>query len=239
MSVLERAYADGQLAALRRHKLAWPAATSPVVQQSAVLRSRPAAPQTPVPAPASTPQVIGETFDRHEQSETRMEPRRKLSSDTCGTCRKPKHYGTCSRPIPIKRADFNLGMTADDAEEGGPSTSPHYSSATSADSSLARARDGRPADEQASSAFADLFRHLGVSSVADEPAQMTAGLDKVSGLIQSGSEKRGPSVNPYEERAAVKTPPVAWGDEGSQRVDRAFNGVDNVADSTCIESVVP
>ena len=80
------------------------------------LRSRPAAPQTPVPTPASTPQVLSETFDRHEQGETRMEPRRKLSSDTCGTCRKPKHYGTCSRPIPIKRADFNLGMTADDAE---------------------------------------------------------------------------------------------------------------------------
>lgn len=239
MSLLERAYADGQLAALQRHKLAWPSTTSPVVQQSAVLKNQAAAPPTPVPSPASTPQVLSETFDRHEQGETRMEPRRKLSSDTCGTCRKPKHYGTCNRPIPIKRANFNLGMTAGDAKDGGSSTSPNYSSATSADSSLARARDGRPADEQASSAFADLFRHLGVSSVADEPAQMTSGLDKVSGLVQSGSEKRGPFVNPYGERAAIKTPPVAWGDEGSQRVDRAFNGIDNVADSTCVESAVP
>jgi hypothetical protein len=245
VSALERAYADGQLAALRRHKLAWPAATSPVVQQSAVLRSRPAAPQTPVPAPASTPQVLSETFDRHEQGETRMEPRRKLSSDTCGTCRKPKHYGTCSRPIPIKRADFNLGMTADDAEEGGPSTSPHYSSATSADSSLARARDGRPADEQASSAFADLFRHLGITSVADEPNRMVAGLDKVSGLVPPSAEahslyeRRGPSPNPYEERVMVKSPPVAWGDEGAQRVDRAFDGVDAATDSTCVEGAVP
>ncbi len=239
MSLLERAYADGQLAALQRHKLAWPSATNPVVQQSAVLKSQPGSAPVPVPTPASTPAILSQTFDRHEQGETRMEPRRKLSADVCGTCRKPKHYGPCKRPVPIKRANFNLGMTADDAQAGGSSTSPHYNSATSADSSLARARDGRPADEQASSAFADLFRHLGITNMADEPAQMTSGLDKVSGLVQSGSEKRGPTVNPYEERAAVKTPPVAWGDEGSQRIDRAFNSVDNVADSTCIESVVP
>lgn len=297
MSALERAYADGQLAALQRHKLAWPSTTHPVVQQSAVLKSQPSPPQVPVPPPASTPAVLSQTFDRHEQGETRMEPRRKLSAgmnpltrdallggipnalataltadpesrvkDTilsgvgsgvataalghllrhaaaadpvCGTCRKPRHYGPCKRPVPIKRANFNLGMTADDAQEGGPSTSPHYSSATSADSSLARARDGRPADEQASSAFADLFRHLGISNVADEPAQMTSGLDKVSGLVSPGYEKRGPSVNPCEERITITSPPVAGGDEGSQRIDRAFNGVDNVADSTCVESVVP
>jgi len=345
VSLLECAYADGQLAALQRHKLAWPSTTNPIVQQSAVLKSQPTPPPVPVPAPASTPAVLSQTFDRHEQGETRMEPRRKLSAlppvlagalvgaipgaiagattgdpdhrlrgalsgaaagglsgaalghlghtagmdqramgvssaaqhpewagaayqnffpldgngvsrshpnwpsfrdhvaklgaDLCGTCRKPKHYGPCKHPVPIKRANFNLGMTADDAQEGGPATSPHYSSATSADSSLARARDGRPADEQASSVFADLIRHLGISSIADEPTQMTSGLDKISGLVQSGSEKRGPSVNPYEERAAVKTPPVGWGDEGSQRIDRAFNAVDNAADSTCVESVVP
>lgn len=74
---------------------------------------------------------------------------------------------------------------------------------------------------------------------------MTSALDKISGLIQPGMEahsqyeKRGPTVNPYEERVMVKSPPVAWGDEGSQRVSRAFNGVDNAADSTCIESVAP
>lgn len=302
MSVLERAYADGQLAALRRHKLAWPSATSPVVQQSAILKSQPGPPQIPVPTPASTPQVLSETFDRHEQGETRMEPRRKLGAgmhpllrdailggvpnalatamtanpesrvkDTvlsgigsgvataalghflkaaaadvsCGTCRKPKHYGPCSRPIPIKRSNFNLGMTADDATEGGPSTSPNYSSATSADSSLTRARDGRPADEQASSAFADLFRHLGITNVADEPDRMVAGLDKVSELIppsveaHSLYERRGPSPNPYEERVMVKSPPVAWGDEGTQRIERAFDGVDAAPDSTCVESTAP
>ena len=243
MSFLERAYADGQLVALRRHKLAWPAATSPVVQQSAILKSQPSPSRVPVPPPASTPQALSETFDRHEQDETRMEPRRKLSSDTCGTCRKAKHYGPCSRPIPIKKADFNFGMTADDAEADCPSTRPHYSSATTADSSLARARDGRPADEQASSAFADLFRHLGVTSVADEPGRMTAGLDKVSGLIPPSAEahslyeRRGPS--PYEERVMTKSPPIAWGDEGAQRVERAFDGIDAATDSTCVESVAP
>jgi hypothetical protein len=301
MSVIEQAFSDGQLAAWRRHKLAWPSTTNPIVRQSAILKSQPTPAPPPVPAPASTPAVISETFDRHEQGETRMEPRRKLSSgmnplvrdailggvpnalatamtanpesrlkDTllsgigsgaataalghllkasaesaCGTCRRPKHYGPCRRPIPIKQSDFNLGMTADDAGDGGPSTSPHYHSATSADSALARARDGRPADEQASSAFADLFRHLGVVSTADEPGRMYGGLSKVSRFMLPGMEahssyeKRGPASNPYEERVMAKSPPVGWGDEGKQRVDRAFDGVDSVADSTCVESVVP
>lgn len=278
MSVVEQAFSDGQLAAWRRHKLAWPSATNPVVQQSAILKSQPAPPQPPVPAPASTPAVISETFDRHEQGETRMEPRRKLGAGisplarnaplggipnalataalghllkaaapdaACGTCRRPKHYGPCRRPIPIKQSNFNLGMTAGDADDGGPSTSPHYHSATSADSALARARDGRPADEQASSAFADLFRHLGVTSVADEPGRMYGGLGKVSQFMLPGTEahspheQRGPSPNPYEERAMVKAPPVGWGDEGAQRINRAFDGVDGAVDSTCVESVAP
>jgi hypothetical protein len=245
MSVIEQAFSDGQLAAWRRHKLAWPSTTNPVVQQSAILKSQPTPPQPPVPAPASTPAVISETFDRHEQGETRMEPRRKLSTEACGTCRKPKHYGPCRKPIPIKQSSFNLGMTPGDASDGGPSTSPHYHSATSADSALARARDGRPADEQASSAFADLFRHLGVTSVANEPGRMYGGLSKVSRFMLPGAEansvyeKRGPSPNPYEERVMAKSPPVGWGDEGRQRIDRAFDGVDNAVDSTCVESVAP
>lgn len=243
--MLERAFSDGQLAALWRHKLGWPTTTNPVVQRSAVLKNQPTPAATPVPAPASTPAVLSETFDRHEQGETRMEPRRKLSAETCGTCRRPKHYGTCRRPIPIKRADFNLGMTSDDAGSDSPSTSPNYTSATTADSSLARARDGRPADEQASSSFADLFRHLGVISLADEPDRLTSALDKVSTLIRpdmeahSLYEKRGPSPNPYEEQVLVKSPPVAWGDEGSQRIERAFDGIDAAPDTTCIESAVP
>jgi hypothetical protein len=303
MSVLEQAFSDGQLAAWRRHKLAWPSTTHPVVQQSAILKSQPTPPQPPIPAPASTPAVVSETFDRHEQGETRMEPRRKLSAsmgplardmllggipnalataltadpesrvkDTllsgvgsgvataalghllraaaetdsvCGTCRQRKHYGPCKKPIPIKQSNFNLGMTAGDANDGGPATSPHYHSATSANSALARARDGRPADEQASSAFADLFRHLGITNVADEPGRMYGGLNKVSQFMlpnmeaHSRYEKRGPTVNPYEERVMAKSPPVAWGDEGAQRLDRAFNNIDNAVDSTCIESVVP
>lgn len=245
---IEQAFAEGQLSAWRAHKLAWPAATHPVVQRSAVLKSQPPPAPVPIPPPASTPAVVSETFDRHEQGETRMEPRRKLSlheGGLCTTCREPKHYGPCKRPIPIKQSDFNLGLTADKAPDDGPSTSPHYHSATSADSALARARDGRPADEQAASTFADLFRHLGVTSVADEPGRMYGGLNKVSRFLLPGGEthslyeRRGPSPNPYEERLMVKSPPVAWGDEGRQRVSRAFDGIDAAVDSTCVENAVP
>lgn len=243
MSVLELAYADGQLAAWRRHKLAWPATTHPVVQQSAVLKSQPSPSPSPVASPATTPSVLSQTFDRHEQGETRTEPRRKLSEDLCGTCRRSKHYGTCRRPIPIKRANFNLGMTAADANSDNPSTSPHYHSATVSDSALARARDGRPANEQASTAFADLHRHLGVISMTNEPGRMYGGLNKVSRFLLPGidghvpGERRGPTTNPYEERSMVKSPPVGWGDEGIQRIRRAFDGIDNANDSTCVESV--
>lgn len=47
-------------------------------------------------------------------------------------------------------------------------------------------------------------------------------------------ELRG-TVNPYEERLTVKSPPVGWGDEGSQRVERAFDQIDGAVDSTGIE----
>lgn len=263
MSILELAFAQGQLAAFRRPKLGWLSVTHPTVQESGLLRTRPPDKAPSVPSAPSSPSVIADTFDRHEQGETRVEPRRKLSADLCTTCRKPKHYGTCKNPIPIKRADFNLGMTPD-ASTDSPSTSPHYHSATTSDSALARARDGRPADEQAASAFADLFRNLGIANQADQSTQSYEGLSKVSGYIteeelrargrrfiaegrklsdfmlpgtvtHSTSERRGPSPNPYEERLTVKSPPVAQGYVGDQAIAHAFGQVDNAADSASIE----
>lgn len=270
---LEIAYADGQLAALVRYKLSWPAPTNPTVAGSAVLRAR--APQTMAPEPTpglqppTTPQQVAQIFNAHEQGETRNEPRRKLSADICTTCRKARHYGPCNapRPIPTKAADFNINMTGGDPSQGNnPSTSPHYHSATS-DTALARARDTRRPDEQAATAFADLFRHQGINNMADEPGQMTGSLSKVAddetlrarrsdllykmyGMrprasklsafmlpdtgLHSRNEQRGPTVNPYEEQRTRLSPPVAFGDEGLQRIDRAFNQIDNAADTTNI-----
>jgi hypothetical protein len=251
--VIELRFADGQLAALARHKLAWPTPTHPVVQDSALLRSR----ETPTTPPAeqealsppTTPNSVAQIFSAHEQGKTRLEPRRKLSAEgLCTTCRREKHYGSCSAPkkIPTKVADFNLNMHGNDPSTGdNPSTSPHYHSATS-DSALARARDGRPSDEQAATGFADLFRHLGVTSVADEPGRMYGGLNKTSRahkladfmLAGSGGhsmhEQRGPSPNPYEERLTIKSPPVGWGDEGPQRTRRAFDQIDGAVDTTSV-----
>jgi hypothetical protein len=273
---LESRYADGQLAALARLKLAFPAATHPVVQQSATLQSQPTKPMSQQAqqqlGPPATPFNVSQLFSVHEQAETRNEPRRKLSAENmCTTCRKEKHYGSCARPIPIKRADFNLGMRGDDPSVGDPpSTSPHYHSATTADSALARARTGRPADEQAATYFADLFRHSGQVNLADEPGRMSGGLNKVADAAarlrnsprwtllekmyrvsellpkvggwqlwgtdgHSTHEQRGPSVNPYEERRVVNSPPIGFGDEGPQRIQRAFDQIDGAVDSTSIE----
>lgn len=272
--MLETAFANGQLAALRHHKLAWPAATDPTVADSAVLQAQSGKPLSQTAQtnmqPPTTPFNVAQIFSAHEQGKTRTEPRRKLSADDlCTSCRKTKHYGPCNapRPIPTKAADFNMGMTGDSPLQGdNPSTSPHYHSATTADSSLARARDGRPADEQAGSAFADLYRHLGITNLADEPGQMTGGLNKVAidaerarrhALLfkmygvdlskpklgdwqmwgtdgHSTHEQRG-GVNPYEERRTTLAPPVGWGDEGPQRIERAFDQIDGAVDSTSIE----
>lgn len=257
---LETRYADGQLAALARLKLAFPAATHPVVQDSATLQSQ--STKSPSQAakqrlePPTNPFDVSQLFSVHEQAETRTEPRRKLSGELCTTCRREKHYGPCSAPRKIpKTADFNAGLRGDDPTQGdNPSTSPHYHAATTADSSLARARDGRPADEQAGTYFADLFRHLGIQSAADEPGRMTGGLHKVArhprlrapklGDWQlwgtdghSSHEQRGPgpTSNPYEERLTVKSPPIGWGDEGEQRIRRAFDQIDCAVDTTGIE----
>jgi hypothetical protein len=270
---LELAYANGQHAALERYKLGWPAPTNPTVAGSAVLRAKdgpsslsPQAQQAM--APPATPASVAQIFSAHEQGETRGEPHRKLSADICTSCRKAKHYGTCSqpRPIPMKAADFNPGMLGGDPKQGdNPSTSPHYHSATSSISALGRSSDGRPADEQAGSGFADLFRHQGIRNSADEPGRMTGGLNKVArdaererarrhailyrmygvklsdfftnmpgAATHSMHEQRGTPINPYEERLTRKSPPVGWGDEGDQRINRAFGQIDNAADTTNI-----
>lgn len=326
----EAVFADGQLAALTHYKLGWPTPTDDVVRRTGTSPLTPAAQQNL--APPASPRSLAETFNAHEQVETRGEPRRKLSAAICTSCRKTKHYGPCHQPrtIPTKVADFNLGLTGDDPSTGdNPSTSPHYHSATTADSALARARDGRPAAEQAASGFADLFRHQGIRNSADEPERMYGGLNKVSvskekvafkgpqtliehllqsslgagllgatydhlsehgnglggglgaglgtlagGLVggftplgpvsgaamggvlghglgrdhgpklgdwqlqgtdgHSMHEQRGPSVNPYEERLTIKSPPVGWGDEGEQRTRRAFDQIDGAVDTTSV-----
>jgi hypothetical protein len=262
---LEAAYADGQLAALQCYKLGWPSATDPTVADSAVLQSQSTKPTSPAAQanmqPPTTPQSLLQIFDAHEQGKTRTEPRRKLSADNlCTTCRKEKHYGPCDSPrkIPTKVADFNIGMRGDDPRMGeNPSTSPHYHAATTADSSLAKARDAQPADVQAQTAFADIFRHQGIRNSADEPGRMTGGLWKTAlkaALVRtfppklgnwqmwgtdghSRWEQRGPSDTPnfYEEKLYRKGPPLGWGDEGPQRIERAFDQIDNAVDSTNIE----
>lgn len=237
---LESSYAAGQLAALMRFKIAWPAATHPVVRESPLLRATPAS-APPVGGDASkprmTPQTLARQFDDVEQGETRVEPLRKLSAQNlCTTCRKEKHYGPCKRPIaiPVKGAGFNMGMTADDPSvDDGPSTSPHYTSATSSVSALTRAQEGQPADTQARTGFAALTRSGLGNLMSDEPGQMTAALDKVSSWIRTKArEARGPSIDPYAERPTRGVPPAGGVGVDS---DRAWRSFDNVTDSTCID----
>lgn len=259
MSFLAQAYAAGRLGACIRFKLAEPAPTSPIVQRSGLLTN--ATPKSSVGADAMSrmqaptdPQTLKQVFNVQDQGETKIDPGRKLAAEgVCTTCRKERHYGPCLKPsrtrpegAPLKSADFNPGMTGGDpmfvGDGEGPSTSPHYHSATSADSSLGRSRDARPADEEAASGFADLYRHLGITSMPDESTNISNGLDsKRAGFLLPGTEghssyeHRGPTVNPYEERRTRMGTPIGWGDEGPQRIERAFSQIDNAADSTCIE----
>lgn len=236
MSSLEIAYAEGQLAALMRLKHAAPAATNPVVRRSTVNSgAKPRLPQllkTP-PTPPLDPPTLSRQFSDVEQNETRVEPLRKLSADNlCTTCRKEKHYGPCKRPIaiPIKRADFNMGMTGDDPSAGdNPSTSPHYTSATTSVGALTRAQEGRPAGEQASTAFRDLLRARDLM-MTDGGELLTGGLAKVSAFLRTKSyEKRGPSVNPYEERAPSPVPVTGRGDDGTASIWRSFDSTNGDA----------
>lgn len=214
MSALEIAYANGQLAALARYKRAWLAPTHPVVRESPLLNSKATAPTAPS-VPVLDAPALAQNFNAQEQVKTRTEPHRKLSAESmCTSCRKEKHYGTCKNPITIKRSNFNQGMTADDAVGSNrPATSNNYSSATSAVSADSRANDGRPAGEQATTAFADLFRHLGISEMPDEPDRMYGALDKVSTLIRTKLRDDGDN-NTFE---------------------RMWHSFDNVSDSTCVD----
>lgn len=252
--MLEQAHAAGWQDAWRKHAGSFPAPTAASVKGNPLLTGTSST--SPVldagaqqrMAPPQDPASLKQVFNVHEQGRTRLEPAKKVAEELrlCGTCRKERHYGPClKKPRTTERvADFNLGVSGNDPKfvggsDNGPSTSPNYHSATS-DSSLARARDGRPADEQAATGFADLFRHLGVTSIADEPGRMTGGLLKQSYSpalgIHSMSENRGPSPNVYEQSLVPgKSPIPGWGDEGNQRVTRAFDQIDGAVDSTNIE----
>jgi hypothetical protein len=251
VSFLEQAYAAGRLGACMRFKLAEPAPTSPIVQRSGLLTN--ATPKSSVGTDAMSrmqaptdPQTLKQVFNVQDQGETKIDPGRKLAAEgVCTTCRKERHYGPCLKPSrtrpagdPLKSADFNPGMSGSDpmfvGDGDGPSTSAYYTSATS-DSSLARARDGRPAAEQAAMGFANLFRNGGITSMTDESTNTTGGLGKAAGILVGPRENRGPTVNPYEERPTIMGTPIGWGDEGPQRIERAFSQIDNAADSTCIE----
>jgi len=242
-------YYRGQHAALVAYKLAFPAATDPTVQSSGVLQSAKSPGlsnnATQNMTPPTSPFDVSQLFSVHEQSKSRTEPVRKLSSDMCTSCRKDKHYGPCSKPRPIKRADFNMNMYGSDPSgNNGPATGQSYHSAVSNVSSMGQAMTGRPADEQAASGFADFFRGNGINGMADQPGRMYGGLNTSSkaaadfftnmpgAATHSMHEAKGPSTNPYEERLTRLTPPVGWGDEGDQRVNRAFGQIDNVADTT-------
>lgn len=253
MSTLLQAARDGRAAAGRRFKVAFPAATHPVVKGSPVLTSAPGVDPGQVIPPPINQDTLARVFNVHEQGKTRIEPLKKVADALCGTCRKEKHYGPCLKPlrthgagVPHKEAGFNPGLTADDPSvssgDGGPSHSAHYNPATSAVSSLARAPDGRPADEQAGTYFADLFRHLGITSAADQSLNNSGALAKVAifpipgTAVHSPTERRGPTVNIYEEGFPPrKSPIVGWGDEGTQRITRAFDQIDGAVDSTNIE----
>jgi hypothetical protein len=262
VNLLAFAREAGRRSAFARFKLAAPEPppTHPTVQRSALLSAeRPKATLSSRALerlqPPTDPQSVKQIFGLQAQTESRLNPSLKVAAEPlCTTCRRSQHYGPCPKPDrtrpagkPIKRADFNMGLRGDDPSTGsdnddGPSTSPHYHSAVIGDSSLARARDGRPADEQAATGFADLFRHLGITAPADEWTNATSALDnKRAGWLlpgsegHSSSERRGPAVNPYEERLTVKSPPVGWGDEGIQRIRRAFDQIDGAADATAIE----
>lgn len=244
---LEITYADGQLAALTRYKLGWPAPTNPTVANSAVLRAK-AAPTTLSPnasqnmAPPTTPFSIARESGQNERQESQNEPLRKLSGAICTSCRKAKHYGPCRQPRVIsvrddkavKEANFNPGMRGYDPTQGtGPATGVNYSSAVSSISPRARASDGRPADEQAASGFADLYRHQGINDLADEPNRMSGSLDKVSAAHKLADFMMSVDMSrpPYVERCAQLSPPVGCGDEGAPRIDRMFREFDNPVDT--------
>jgi hypothetical protein len=85
------------------------------------------------------------------------------------------------------------------------------------------------------------FPDLGNASVNRMRARGKLGADFFTNLpgaaTHSRWEDRGPGLTPniYEERLQVKSPPVGWGDEASQRINRGFDQIDEAVDSTCIE----
>lgn len=209
---LRHAFNDGFNAAWSKYAAP---ITHPVVQGSALLGGKNPAPQINQDTP---PVAVKQLFNAQEQIATKQDPDRKIAGETlCTTCRKPKHYGPCSKPtrtppagVPLeRRANFNAGLYGDNRDQGtseGPSMSPHYTAGTVADSGGARARPGNPL-AQARSTHQDFFRPSFQNQVADESTNVSGGLIKNQSF-------RAPSLRNWESLVAayLKTASgIAWG----------------------------
>lgn len=160
-----------------------------------------------------------------------------------------------------KLGNFNPNMYGAKATDGKPATSANYNSATVADSSLARAPQGRPAIEQANTSFRFLDHQLPDYQVADEWGNASGALNKVAIYEMMGSlfnkqlpahptmsrpsENRGPTVNPYQEYtpATRKSPPLGGmgGYPMSRKdiLDKMFKDMDNQVDAGGVETSIP
>lgn len=256
MNALQRSYALGRGLAMLTYKTAAGSlsVTSPVVKGSTVLGGSPTSPTIGTDASArlqapTDPVSLKKVFDVHEQGRTRLEPAKKVAGDDplCTTCRKSRHYGPClqtkrTKPTgePLKAANFNAGMLgeeppADNDNGDGPLMSAHYHSATTADSALARARDGRPAIEQANTEFSRL---PDLNKLPDQAVNLTNGLNKTAYGLNPHvpSEQRGPNGDPYDMLRTPIAPPIASGAIGTDAIDHAFGQIDCAVDSTNLEN---
>lgn len=218
----------------------------PTVQRSTLLGGKGQAFDLSAMMASTSPAQVAQTFTAHEQASTKQDVERKVAADICTTCRKPKHYGPCKKPektapagAPLKAADFNPGLYGDRRDTGtavddeGPSMSPNYTAATSADSGGSRARPGNP-QAQARTTFSDLTRFRD-PMIASEWQNAYGALTKTCASVNFGPfERRGPMTPAHEEMVLRKGPPVAQGYAGEQTINHAFGQVDNWADSTNI-----
>jgi len=239
---LNSVYNYGHFDALLQYKIATKIPPIKVVKDSKLLGGKPS---TPKPLDLSQKTDLTKNTIGDIQRGTVSHQQKLAQNLLCTSCKKLKHYGNCKREnlstkgsgIPAKAANFNMGMLGSEASEydNQKATSPNYNSATVADSSMARARDTIPPEDQAASSFRE-HRRMYDKWVADQPDRTYGGLVKTFAYKDETFDQEGPTVNPYKERPQRLSTPVGSNIHGVGNAFKRFDAGNNTNQTSAEQS---
>jgi hypothetical protein len=228
-------YTKGAAAAIKAFNVPKPAGVAPRAAASTgkshLLNPSVDADQKPV----SDPPYVNQQDRAYSLAQQAMNHALKLGLDQskkCGTCKQPQHYGKCKNRTPFIRTEMKVGEF-NRSMHGSDSDTPVKYTPSTGDAGKSRSYASTNPALTAQSA-APIFANALDALVANESQHMYGALNKTA-----TKEHRGPSVNPYEERAQLLQRPAPDNKGQSELISALFRNFDSFSDAQSFDNVTP